>query len=214
MRLLLCAAAAGLSVSALADTTTTKGQVSMGDCIVQLSIQRNTNPWKQWDAALGSAGDEPVTAVPVADLAAGGYGPVAALSRFAVKGSPLMGVKAASGELAVSKAVFSALSRADATKIEPGDSVVVGALLERSGKALSLRDVVLFLLESRVVATYQHMESQVCLKSEKDGKERYCAHFTGTHVYFTNERHVEPLDFSLAIDKRTGAITLAGPEKQ
>ncbi len=75
---------------------------------------------------------------------------------------------------------------------------------------MSYRDIVLFLLESQVVATYWHVESVICLVSEDDSPDAYRASFRGTHIYFTNARNEDKLDFSIIIEKKTGAISLLG----
>jgi hypothetical protein len=102
------------------------------------------------------------------------------------------------------------LARVDATRIEAVQRREIGKLLCGFGKDFSCRDIVFFLLESQIITTYWHIESVICLVSENDSQDVYKASFRGSHIYFTNARNEDKLDFSITIDRKTGTISLLG----
>lgn len=104
----------------------------------------------------------------------------------------------------ISKSSFANLSVHNATETT-STSRVVGKLLVTPS---FYRDVVLFLLQSKIIETYVHAESEVCLASEKDGPNTYEANFQAKHVYFTNERFEQEYIFVISINKKTGEILL------
>lgn len=180
---------------------------AQASCIEEVRIARATSPLKAWDSQ--GAGPQR-TSVRAVDLKGGEYEAVPSLARYAASGQMLMGIDRKTKEPAVSSRYFSPLARVDATRIEPGQSREIGALLDASASPLPSRDIVLFLLESQIVTTYWHVESILCLVSEENSAGSYRAHFRGKHIYYTNRYNEEKLDFSLSIEKKTGRMLLHG----
>ena len=65
------------------------------------------------------------------------------------------------------------------------------------------------LIAARVIATYVHIGAELCIVDEQDGPAGYQARVTGQHTYFTNDKHVEPLAFTVTIDP-AGVIAVRG----
>ncbi len=176
-------------------------------CVENVRIARAASPFKEWDSRMAGSQAWSVRAV---DLKGGDYEAVPSLARYAVSGQMLMGMDRKTREPVVSSHYFSTLSRGDATRIEPGQKKEIGTFLGASSGKPPFRDVVLFLLESQVITTYWHVESILCLVSEDDSTDRYKAHFTGKHIYYTNRYNEEKLDFFLIIEKSSGRMFLTG----
>ncbi|HPS58365.1 MAG TPA: hypothetical protein PK514_09685 [Spirochaetota bacterium] len=51
---------------------------------------------------------------------------------------------------------------------------------------------------------------EFCLMEGKEDEtvESYSAHYKGKHIYYTNSKNEDPLDFSIIIDKKTGDMYL------
>lgn len=198
-----------LTCAGNAVSTMEKEKGSMENCIEEVRVTRGQNPFREWDAS--PAGSKLAGApVRAADLEGSDVDTPIGLSRYAFEGGKLMGIGKKTREPAVSSRCFSPLARVDATRIEAGQRRDVGKLLCVPGKDLSYRDIALFLLESQVITTYWHIESVICLMSEDDSPDGYRASFRGSHIYFTNSRNEDKLDFSITIDRKTGTISLLG----
>lgn len=182
---------------------------SIETCIKEVRITRTQNPFQEWDAKSAGSGQAGAR-VRAADLEGNDFDVLPGLSRYTFEGGSLMGIEKKNREPVVSAKCFSPLARVDATRIEPGQHKEIGKLLCTPGKSFSCRDVVSFLLESQIITTYWHIESVICLVSEADSPDLYKASFRGTHIYFTNTRNEDKLDFSITIDRKTGAIVLLG----
>lgn len=190
-------------------SATGKEKDSMGTCIKEVRITRGRNPFREWDAS--PAGSKQAGApVRAAALAGDDFDTPPGLSRYTFEGGRLMGIEKKTREPVVSPRCFSPLTRVDATRIETGQRKEIGKLRCVPGNDISYRDIVFFLLESQVITTYWHIESVICLVSEDDSQDTYRASFRGTHMYFTNARNEDKLDFSIIIEKETGAISLVG----
>ena len=173
--------------------------VSKPKCLVELNLDRGQSPWQGYT---GSAAEEEAgkRVAAVADLSK--LERVPHLAAYELSGKPLLAIDRASRRVVVSSEHFSELARADVTrsgKTELG--TVKSAALKGDPRKLAL-----FLLESQLVQTLAHVESHVCLQEEKSGPAEYRAHFTGAHVYFTNRRNEEALDFEVILDRKTGAV--------
>ncbi len=103
---------------------------------------------------------------------------------------------------------FSDLLKADCTRREPGGTQIIGYFKDIGFKRLSPRQLTLFLIESQIIQTYWHVEAELKLISEDETGDHYSAQFKGQHVFFTNERNVSPLDFTVKIDKKSGEMTI------
>ena len=179
-------------------------------CIRQIRIAKTQDPFRRWDSKPAKTKQTDQRVVRAIDLQGEVLDAVPGLSRYTAGGIMLMGIEKKTGEPVVSGKLFSPLTRADATRIDPGQRKEIGRLLDISSRDLALQDVALFLLESQIVTTYWHVESVICLVAEEDSAGIYKAFFKGIHKYFTNSYNEEKLSFVVAIDRTTGAITLEG----
>jgi hypothetical protein len=180
-----------------------------GTCIKEVRITRGQNHFREWDAS--PAGSKLAGApVRAADVEGSDFDTPPELSRYTFGSGRLMGIERKTREPVVSSRCFSPLARVDATRIEAGQRREIGKLLCGSGKDLSYQDIVFFLLESQIITTYWHIESVICLVSQNDSQDAYKASFRGSHIYFTNSRNEDKLDFSISIEKKTGTISLLG----
>lgn len=168
-------------------------------CLAELNVDRGLSPWQGYT---GSAAEEEAgkKLAAVADLAK--LEKVPHLAAYDVAGKPLLAIDREQRRVVVAAEHFSDLERADVTK---SGKTEVGTVKSAALRA-EPRRLALFLVEAQVVQTLAHVESHVCLESERESDAEYRAQFTGTHVYFTNKRHEAPLDFKLVLDKKTGAL--------
>ena len=109
-------------------------------------------------------------------------------------------------EAVVDAAVFSPLVQADATRIWPGERLVVGRLVPGAAEP---REVVRFLLRAELVGTYRHLSSELCWRDEERTESGYRACFSGTHLYYTTSRNIDPLAFEVHIGT-DGLIEVVG----
>ena len=176
-------------------------------CVAELRIGKATNPFRAWDSQMAGWQGRPGRAV---DLKGGDYEAVPPLGPYGTAGHGLMGIDRKTQEPVVSSRYFSPLARVDATRIEPGQEKEIGTFLAISLRPVTLRDIVLFLLESQVVTTYWHVESILCLVSEDNSAGLYKARFQGKHIYYTNRYNEEKLNFFLTVDTTSGRMVLLG----
>lgn len=168
-------------------------------CLVELHVDRGQSPWQ---GMTGSAEEEAAgkKVAAVADLSK--LEKVPHLASYDVDGRALLAIDRGARKVVASGEHFGELQRADVTqsgKTEVG--VVKSAALRKDPRRL-----VTFLIEAQVIQTLAHVESRVCLASEKDEGNEYRAQFKGEHVYFTNKRHEAPLDFAVVLDRKSGAV--------
>ena len=140
----------------------------------------------------------------------GRHSPVAGASAWKAGGRPLLWVAPDKGSAVVDGEFFSDLLGVDATNLPAGERRVVGRWLDLSFKSMAPRDIVLFLLKGQIVLCYAHVEARLQRDEEDDGAGRYRAGFSGSHIYFTNERNEDRLSFAVEIDKKTGEISVTG----
>ncbi len=168
-------------------------------CLAELDVDRGLSPWQGYTgSAEEEAAGKKVSAV--ADLSK--LERVPHLAAHDVGGKPLLAIDRERRRVVVSSEHFSDLERPDVTRSGKTDAGVVKSAALRAEP----RRLALFLVASQLVQTLAHVESRVCLATERNGADEYRAHFTGSHVYFTNKRHEAPLEFELVLDKRSGAL--------
>ncbi|MBF0105539.1 MAG: hypothetical protein HQM16_09470 [Deltaproteobacteria bacterium] len=126
------------------------------------------------------------------------------LDKYRAGQKPLFGIDTVRRRAIIHAGYFSDLQRVDATRAMPKMFLLVGKLLKPS--FMPPRQVVLFLLESQIIETYWHLESELCLDREDVG-DIYTAHFTGIHRYCTNSCEQDPLNFLVRINAKTGEIS-------
>jgi hypothetical protein len=126
------------------------------------------------------------------------------LGRYGIEGEPLIALDRKNKRVVVNEKAFGDLTRANATR--SGDRVVVGTVKSAALRARP-HELVRFLVESELIATFVHIESELRFTEEKDEPGRYRARLEGTHTYYTNEKNVSPVRFTVEIDKTTRLIT-------
>ncbi len=140
----------------------------------------------------------------------GRHAPVAGASAWKAGGQPLLWLAPDKGSAVVAGTFFSDLLAVDATSLPAGERRVVGRWLDLSFKAMAPRDIALFLLKGQIVRCYAHVEARLQRDEEEDGPARYRAGFSGSHIYFTNERNEDRLSFFVDLDKKSGEISVTG----
>lgn len=142
--------------------------------------------------------------------------PVEQVERFRIGDTPLLWFTPDFSAAVVNAAVLSELPVVDATSLEVGERVELGALTELGQGKIGEREMVEFLLEAGVIQTYVHIGSKLCLVAEdkrgQEGEGRpYGAEFSGEHVYFTNEENRDALGFRVELDGE-GRMAIIGVE--
>lgn len=138
--------------------------------------------------------------------------PVARVAHYQAGGTPLLWYRADFSELVVDATALSDLDVVDMTSLPVGETRTIGRRNERILGLVSDRDLVAFLLEARVIATWVHLGASLCLVAEDCSGDAYTARFTGTHVYMTQKKNVQALAFSVSIDG-DGLIHVKGGER-
>ncbi len=179
--------------------------MNKNDCIKSYRITRGTSPWRGLTATREMEdASEKIVAL---DLKGSDYKAIPSLEKYARDGNIIMGRNDKLRRIAVDSLFFSDLVRADATAAANGRSFI-GTCKEAWFKVFTPAELADFLIESQIVHTFRHVESEFCLDSESETDDFYHAHYKGKHVYFTNRRNEEGLDFSIFIDKKTGSMFL------
>lgn len=134
------------------------------------------------------------------------------LASFTTEAIPFLAIDRAKKCVVVSDRFFSQIHRPDVTGIRPGETIVMGRvtrpeLLDRAP------ELVEFLLESQLIETYHHLEASLKCIEQNNTKDAFTAVFTGSHVYFTNDRNEDSFAFSILIDKKTGDISVTGVKR-
>lgn len=112
----------------------------------------------------------------------------------------------------VDEAVFGDLEVVGATELTLGERAEIGTLRPAAQGKLTGRELVAFLMRARVIGTYIHIGSTMCLRaesSEADGS--YRAELTGRHEYYTNEENIEAFAFVFELGA-DGAMAITGAE--
>jgi hypothetical protein len=127
------------------------------------------------------------------------------LAKYGIDGEPLVAVDRKNKRVVVNDKHLSDWKRADATRLSTGERVAVGTVKSAALRARP-HDLVRFLVESELLRTFVHVESELRFKEEKDEPGRYRARLEGTHTYYTNEQNVDPVSFTFELDKKTGRV--------
>lgn len=175
------------------------------DCLEVLSISLNDYGGDIWDeiprAKIIKAKEwTPQQTIPFENLL-----------KYTIKEEGLLGAIKRPRTFVVNNKYFGDLRIADATQLNLGENIPIGKVKDLSFSALKLRDIAKFLLEAKIINTYWHLGSKLCLKEEKESMDstEYGAFFTGSHEYCTNECVEDPLNFIIKINKENGDITLS-----
>lgn len=122
---------------------------------------------------------------------------------------PLLAIDRARRKVFINGTVFGDLSRPDATRLNPGESAVVG-ILRRPEAFSGMAALAEFLLRAQIVRTYAHVRAELNKTAEQDSPMQYRAAFQGTHEYFTNKRHVKQFHFAIIVERSSGEIRIEG----
>jgi hypothetical protein len=155
-----------------------------------LSEQRSTGPgWDDFPTRFAAAVVDPAT-----------FLPVKAVADYRVNGQPILFFTPDRRAAVVDARLFSDLVVADPTRMRAGETASVGAAMPAARQALTGREIARFLILAGVVRVYWHVEAEVCLETETTKHDgAYEAAFSGTHTYFTNQRHEGHFAFTMKL---------------
>jgi hypothetical protein len=177
-------------------------------CLDSIRISRHDNPWR--DMIKSSWQEEAAENIAAVEINKGTYEMFPHLAAYQINAGMLLGKDKVNKRVVINNRYFSTLEKADATRLPAGTVKMVGKYLDTSFSLLTPGQIVRFLLEAQIITTYWHLESELCLTGEKDGKDAYVAAFTGVHRYCTNQCTTDSLQFTVTINRRTGSISVAG----
>lgn len=204
---LLLAAACGKSPrssarDAPARTPPVDAAVAAAACVVTLTTGRNGSVLDE-QRSVGPPAYDFFATYPAATIDPVAQAPVKLVEQYQIGGRPLLWYTADKAGVVVDAAAMSELVVADATRMRAGETARVGQVLGE----IPGRELALFLVHARAIATWVHIGAELCLAEERSVDGAYTARFTGEHTYFTNEENVEPLDFEVTI-AADGVITV------
>lgn len=153
-------------------------------------------------------GSEELQTISAAEIDPQTHTPVPAVEHYRIQDRPLLWFTPEHRSVVVDQRHWSDLNLVDATRVKQDAKVPIGRILDPA--ALPPRDVVKFLLEGQIIATYWHIGATIQLVEERDDGSSYLASFHAVHEYYTNQRNEDEYEFRVSIDKKTGEITLLG----
>lgn len=172
----------------------------------QISVNRGNSPWQGYT---GSHDEEQRGKLVRAVKIAAEYERPRHLERYCMGGEPLLAIDRKRRRVVVNEKYLSDIRRPDATRIGAGERLALGTVKARALLSRP-KDLTRFLLESELIETYAHLESELRIIEEDDRPSTYRAAVKGHHVYYTHEEHRAPLSFAVEIDRRTGEVTVLG----
>lgn len=129
---------------------------------------------------------------------------------YTIDGAALFYFSPASKAMVVNQDFFGDLTVADAPRVFSGKKQkTIGRIKPAALKGMPSRQLVRFLLAASAVQTYWHLQADLCLVREEQRGGAYTAHFSGVHLYFTNEKNEDAYSFSVTISA-DGEVVLAG----
>ena len=119
----------------------------------------------------------------------------------------------ASARVVADANVFAAdqLTVVDATRLQRGETSRVGSL--RMPAVLPLDVMAELLVTADVVRTYIHEGSSLTMDLLSADASSTAFRFSGTHKFFTNRRHLEPVNFEVRFDHE-GNVTVASADQR
>jgi len=179
--------------------------VSRDNCIKKYVIRRDSSPWQGFTSTHEE--EEASKKIMALPIEGSDYRPFLTIPGPDRQVINVTGRSEKLRRVAVDSSLFSDLNRADATR-RTDERFFIGTYKDAALKYFSPSGLADILLESQVVSTYWHMEAEFCLESEVETEDSYTAHYRGKHVYFTNSRNEEALDFLIIIDKKSRKMFL------
>jgi hypothetical protein len=170
----------------------------------EFNITRAENPFAKVSNAAGTKEDAlTVRAAPWAKQ----WEAVAGLDEFATEGRAWLALDRQARALVVNAAFFDTLTRRDATRLDPGVSLVIGVVKDK--RLLARPDLVFaFALKAQLIVTYWHVEAFIHTTRFVNTAKNAEADFQARHVYFTSRKNEESYAFGLRLDKATGQLSL------
>ena len=178
------------------------------NCIKKLEITSITNPWRGLTGSYSQ--EEENKHIKTVSIDSNKTIIMENLKQYKFENEYFLALTENPKKVLVNKKYFSNLEKRDATRIKSGEEQLIGRFLDISFKSISPDKLVLFLLESQIIATYWHIGSELCLIKETKSKESYTAYFYGLHKYCTNKCEQDTLKFSVKINKKSGEMFLGG----
>jgi hypothetical protein len=177
----------------------------MGDEIITtIQTDRGMNPWA---GMTGSSTEEDANkSIKAANLNTEDFTSYPALEKYKFKDKILIAKNTKAKTVNVEKEFFSDLKKVDGTRLETGKTQDIGKLNLAAAGAIDFRELALFLIQAHIIITYWHIESNLDLTKEESNDQSYKAYFKGTHIYFTNKKHTESVQFYIGVEKNTGRI--------
>ncbi len=158
---------------------------------------------------LGPRADDFQKSFPAATIDPATMRAVQATAAFQIQDQPLLWFSADRTRAVLDARYFEALTQADATRISSGQKLTLGKI-KPAARVLPPATLARFLMTSGIILTFAHIESTLRLEKETTSSEgRYEARFTGSHLFFTNERNERPLAFLVVIEP-DGTLVLEG----
>jgi len=189
-----------------ADSITAAGGLMKSDtCIKKYEISRGTSPWQGFTS--NYAEEEESKKIKSVAMKNSEYKAVPGLEKYSRSDLVPVGRNEKLRRVGVEAELFSDLRRGDATRNSNG-RFSIGTYKDTSFSFFKPAELAEFLIESQIINTFWHVEADICLVSEDDTAASYAAHYKGKHFYFTNSKNVEPLDFTVIIEKKSGNIFL------
>jgi len=175
-------------------------------CKSEYFITRDQSPWQNYTNSWAEEqAGKTIAAVDITD----NMERIPHLASFTFEGTPYLAIDRTNRRVVVSGRYFSEMHRPDVTNLPEGKQVVMGRITEP--KLLDQApDLVEFFLESQLIETYRHLEASLKCIEQNNTKDAFAASFSGSHVYYTNDRNEAAFAFRIRIDKKTGEITLTG----
>lgn len=180
--------------------------IMSSECIKILQIDRGTDPWHGMSRTYEE--EEANKNIKALNLNKKEFTFFTNLDKYRISNMNLLGKNIKNKFITVEKTFFSDLKKADATRLKVGEKQVIGRINLNVLKSIDYRTLSCFLIESHIITTFWHIESNLCMIKEENLDASYKAVFTGEHIYFTNKKHKAALNFSVLIDKKTGEMSI------
>jgi len=112
-------------------------------------------------------------------------------------------------EAVIDQRFFGDLYVVDVTsEVREGKEKQIGIATPELLRRLPLSVLTRFLIDSQVIKTYWHLGATLCPTRENQTADIYEQTFHGKHSYCTSECYTKAYNFTVRINKKTGAITV------
>jgi hypothetical protein len=178
------------------------------NCLKKLEIVSSTNPWRGLTGSYKQ--EEENKHIKTVTIDSGKTIIMQNLKQYNFGNEIFLALAENPKKVLVNKKYFSNLEKRDAIRITSGEEKLIGKFMDTTFRSMSPEKLVLFLLESQIITTYWHLNSELCLVKEENQKDVYTAYFTGFHKYCTNKCEQDAYKFSVKINKKSGEMFLSG----